>query len=141
MEFPESHACLSVCAEISPFLCTADLTRIHGWPRISTQGRSTIHDADGTMMWFCNKSYLNLGNSFKILDMLITVRKRCAGRETRPLRLQALAPAQEDPAHWVGGKWAKPRGNQSPPRQWDEFMTDTGTAGGSRHDCSCSFML
>lgn len=137
MEFLESNACLSVCAEISPFLCTADMPdQKHGWPRISTRGCSTISDADGTMTSFRNKSNFNLGNSFKILDMLISVRKRCSGQQTHFLRLHQKTPHTE----W-GANGPSSGGDQWPPRQWDELVTDTGTAAGSWHDCLCPFIL
>lgn len=62
-------------------------------------------------------------------------------REIRLLSVQALAPAQEDPAHRVGANGPSSGGDQWPPRHWDEFMTDSGTAGGSWNDCLCLFIL
>lgn len=84
------------------------------------------------MTYFRNKSYFNLGNSFKVLHTLITVRRRCSGRETHSGVPAGVGTCARGPYTLGGGKWA--RGDQRPPRQWDEFMMDTGTAGDSWHD-------
>lgn len=63
-------------------------------------------------------------------------------RERDPLAVPAgVGTCTRRPCIQSGGQMGQAQGDQQPPRQWDELTTDTGTAGGSWHDCLCAFTV